>query len=562
MGTIYSDKTASIFKNYEAQVAKPLDSRSVVQNISDLYNTKTFKDLVYQGMLVSVIEDGNVYQLIGRKEDTTNVGTKIYLQFDQDILTNNKDLWVKIGSDVDLSNYYTKEQVDDIIVIPINKYSDLYNLNQYNKRLLYIKEDLYDSNELKYRAGLYYVIDNELKDIASKAQLNTIKDQLNTLIGEDSDKSVRTIATEVLSDLVGDSGSLGNLAEILDWFNNEEGGVVALMTKIEEIESSIQGMDYDNGTSADSVYVAKVTQKDGKISTVTKSISEIQNSTTQDIKVIGVTVGTLKDGDTIASGSSMEDVLKRMLCKEIDVTATKPSGVLKFGDVNATNKTVEMGSTFATILGNTFTDGKFTGDSGYSYTLPAGCTQTSVVFYDGSDVVNANYSKVIKSTTKLKATVSYSANANTPKKNTGDNSDVTIPAGSFTAQLSNNQPVTITPTYYAFYKTFASGAAENTPVSSTQNNGYTTSFSNPETFNIPNSNSIAKVVIYTRSTIKDVQYVTPVMGQTWIPQVTLAQVIKLPNGEDQKDYKKYVIKTADDTNFAGGSGCYISIEYQ
>lgn len=323
-------------------------------------------------------------------------------------------------------------------------------------------------------------------------------------------------------------------------------GQIAFVPKIEstdETEGNQVSCLFANGeTFGDGAWTNKTVLKEG-------------------FKVMGVTVGNLKDGDTIDGGLTIEDILKRILMKTIDVTATKPSGVLKFGSANAANKTVEMGSTFATTLGNTFTDGKFTGNSGYNYTLAAGCTQTGVVFYDGSDVVDANYSKVIKSTTKLKAIVSYSANTKTPKKNTGDNSNVTIPAGTFTAQLSNNQLVTITPAYYAFYKTFASGATENAPVSSAQANGYTTNFSNPSKFEIKDSNSVAKIVIYTRSTIKDVQYVTPVMGQPWTPQVTSAQVILLPNGEEQKDYKKYVIATADGSNFAGGAGCYISITY-
>lgn len=54
------------------------------------------------------------------------------------------------------------------------------------------------------------------------------------------------------------------------------------------------------------------------------------------------------------------------------------------------------------------------------------------------------------------------------------------------------------------------------------------------------------------------------MGQDWTTSnttKTTAQVIKLPNGNDQSDYNKYVIATADNSNFPVGQGCYVSITY-
>jgi hypothetical protein len=42
---------------------KPLDARSVVNNVSDLYTIP--KNTAYQGMTVAVISNGNTYMLVG-----------------------------------------------------------------------------------------------------------------------------------------------------------------------------------------------------------------------------------------------------------------------------------------------------------------------------------------------------------------------------------------------------------------------------------------------------------------------------------------------------------------
>ena len=178
-------------------------------------------------------------------------------------------------------------------------------------------------------------------------------------------------------------------------------------------------------------------------------------------------------------------------------------------------------------------------------------------------MVDANYSKDIKSATTLKATVSYSANANTPKKNTGDNSNVAIAAGQF-----DTAPVTITPAYYTFYKTFASGAAKETdPVSSADayDRGYEISFIAPTEFdlNVAAANSFSKIVIYTTGTIKNVFCDIPPLKQDWTTSNTIKTTvtINLPNGSGQLDYNKYVIATPDDSNLPVGTENKISINY-
>lgn len=54
--------------------AQPLDSRTVVENLSDLYNAETFGTAVYNGMTVSVLSEDAIYYLKDKTKITTEAG--------------------------------------------------------------------------------------------------------------------------------------------------------------------------------------------------------------------------------------------------------------------------------------------------------------------------------------------------------------------------------------------------------------------------------------------------------------------------------------------------------
>lgn len=95
--------------------------------------------------------------------------------------------------------------------------------------------------------------------------------------------------------------------------------------------------------------------------------------TTEDLTVNGVTVGNLANGTKIPAGTDIMSLLAQMLAKELGVTTTKPTARLT-GD---SNQTVETGSVLkGKVYTATYTDGKYTGVSGYSQTFKAGCANT------------------------------------------------------------------------------------------------------------------------------------------------------------------------------------------
>lgn len=168
--------------------------------------------------------------------------------------------------------------------------------------------------------------------------------------------------------------------------------------------------------------------------------------TTDELVVTGVTVGNLANGTKIEAGSDLMTILTQMLMKELGVTATKPSVTLA-GDSSRTVEkgTVISGKTYTT----TFTDGKYTGVSGYSYTIASGCTPTDISWrgVDGTKSQAGNvYSlaandMTITSTTTISATVNYSAATNIPVTNFGNN----ITSGLITAGSATTSSITYTP---------------------------------------------------------------------------------------------------------------------
>lgn len=168
--------------------------------------------------------------------------------------------------------------------------------------------------------------------------------------------------------------------------------------------------------------------------------------TTEEITVTGVTVGNLANGAKIPAGTDIMSLLAQMLAKELGVSATKPTAKLA-GD---TSKTVETGTVLSgKTYTATYTDGKYTGASGYSYTLAAGCAPTGCTWsgVTGSETVSGNVYTLaadditVDSTVTIKATIAYGAASNVPVTNFGN--DVT--SGLIGAGSAATSTITYTP---------------------------------------------------------------------------------------------------------------------
>ena len=171
-----------------------------------------------------------------------------------------------------------------------------------------------------------------------------------------------------------------------------------------------------------------------------------------DITVMGVTVGNLTNGKKLVKGSSLSQILKAILTKTIDAkVGALPSVTLQATGIS-NGQRVEVGANVTATLSHTYTDGKFIGaESAYSYNQAAGCAKGTVkYFFNGSEITSPHKPSLTEGSYQYKCTAAYGANTNTPKKNDGTNSTVTIPAGTATSNII---------TLYARYPIYTNGVA-------------------------------------------------------------------------------------------------------
>lgn len=171
----------------------------------------------------------------------------------------------------------------------------------------------------------------------------------------------------------------------------------------------------------------------------------------KDIKVMGVTVGNLTDGVTLKEGDSLQEILQKILCKTIDVKAQAPTAALTPNQTTS----LEYGSKVtATPMTITLTQGKFVGNTGYSYSKNMDCKITAATI-DSTDAtiaangLTATYTVpafTLTAAKTVKGTASVGANTVVPVKNDGTNSSVTYAGGVITCSGQR----TWNPVYKAF----------------------------------------------------------------------------------------------------------------
>ena len=88
MGYKYSGD-AILGVSLSVNTPKPLDSRSVVENLSELYNIP--ENTAYQGMTVANISNGNLYMLVDKSKINEKAGWKASYESIQIITCTEKE---------------------------------------------------------------------------------------------------------------------------------------------------------------------------------------------------------------------------------------------------------------------------------------------------------------------------------------------------------------------------------------------------------------------------------------------------------------------------------------
>ena len=226
--------------------AQPLDDRTVVKSLTDLYDSETFGLAKYNGMTVSVLDAKQVYMLIDAANST---------------LENS---WIAVGSDESV----IKEIQDKIIAIE----TDIINLNkkdgelqtaidskvsqtEYNEKINELIQFINDKvSQSEYDAKV-----EELEGkIDTKVEQTTYNEKVEELEGKINAKVEQTTYDEKIKELSDAIDTKVSQTEYNEKVEELEG---TIETKVNELTESI------NTKVSQSEYDVKVEELEGKIDT-------------------------------------------------------------------------------------------------------------------------------------------------------------------------------------------------------------------------------------------------------------------------------------------------------
>lgn len=167
---------------------------------------------------------------------------------------------------------------------------------------------------------------------------------------------------------------------------------------------------------------------------------------TQSFDVVSMNLGEMTDGTHVDVGEKIEDVVRKMLQKSVDVKATRPTQTITCSRTLPSN--IEVGSSLSFTLTSVLKDGYFESDDKTAYPndkfdqvnapnahngkLDAGCTAVDISYYmNGTETASGSItiSSFTENTYTFGASIEYSASSVVAKKSTGADSEVNIPSG-------------------------------------------------------------------------------------------------------------------------------------
>lgn len=188
-------------------------------------------------------------------------------------------------------------------------------------------------------------------------------------------------------------------------------------------------------------------------------------------KVLGTNVGELTSGTQIADGTTVIELLKKMLVKEADCTTVLPYVSLSL----STTGVCEVGTEVEQTLTSTYHDGKFKYDATNYGTatdqyLDAGCTEGTTTYKRDTTTLDSNVDTLTmeEGRTTWSSSTAYGASTGTPKKNNGEDSTQSISASETVASSK-----TLTGHYKHYY-----GATTAETVDDVTVDGLTTGWTN------------------------------------------------------------------------------------
>ena len=158
------------------------------------------------------------------------------------------------------------------------------------------------------------------------------------------------------------------------------------------------------------------------------------------LTVLGVEIGNIKPGDKITKDTSLGDLLKKMLVKELDgCIYTYPSSKIHTSPITE-GEIVEVNKNINLNVRGEFIDGTFkTYQSPSEYlTINAGCEVIDKTYFYNSEQLNGNndiFVQVVDGTNTISCDINYSQSTKKPITNSGKVSNIQIPSDTTTCAM-------------------------------------------------------------------------------------------------------------------------------
>jgi hypothetical protein len=214
---------------------------------------------------------------------------------------------------------------------------------------------------------------------------------------------------------------------------------------------------YDRMDESDTVVTAALIDLDDRISAVTQTIQNFDFSglndivLTENVKVTGTDAGALENGDTIQSGTTFTQFVRKLVMKTLDYTANPPR-ITSNVSWSPTGNTVEVGTNVEFTLAASVNVGSFTADAANGFpadktlvTVPSntignpvytvlsgGTTVNTVSSIPAGQTYADTYNQVGETDFKITTILPYTGVTAASKnltKNTGETSDASYPSG-------------------------------------------------------------------------------------------------------------------------------------
>lgn len=186
---------------------------------------------------------------------------------------------------------------------------------------------------------------------------------------------------------------------------------------------------------------------------------------TEELTVMGTTVGNIANGAKLEKGASIEQILKMMLQKEIGLTTSNPTKTVSISPSSAQ----EVGTVVDVTLSATFTDGKIKSEDAslWAFEQAAGCVSQGATWKKGNVTVTSPYALTVAAgDNTFNVSIPYTGVTATLPNNLGEDQTVTIADGTLTDSK------TIKGYYKYFHGAFAdkNTAVENIDIRALANN--------------------------------------------------------------------------------------------